>query len=197
MNTEEALREAMSEHVAEVHASPMLGRSVRRRSRRTTLRLRTAGAGLVTAVAAVSAPVAMSLTAGPAVSVGAAPVTNAVTATVTPTETPVVADAGGVVEGVRVGYLPETCDGPGPNDCGIWVGVYGDGDQSLRVDGRLDGRQVAEGTYLDASGKMITRILDDQHGVLVVIGDDAARELGADTVERELRKIAEGLSLAG
>ncbi|MEV4888474.1 PASTA domain-containing protein [Nonomuraea sp. NPDC055795] len=56
MNVEEELREAMTRHVADVHAPPTLGRSVRRARRRHTIRFRTAGAALVTAAVAVTVP---------------------------------------------------------------------------------------------------------------------------------------------
>ncbi|MFI9559863.1 PASTA domain-containing protein [Nonomuraea endophytica] len=57
MNVEEELREAMARHVADVHAPPTLGRSVRRARRRHAIRFRTAGAALVVAAVAVTVPV--------------------------------------------------------------------------------------------------------------------------------------------
>ncbi|MBB5075156.1 PASTA domain-containing protein [Nonomuraea endophytica] len=56
MNVEEELREAMARHVADVHAPPTLGSSVRRARRRHAIRFRTAGAALVTAAVAVTVP---------------------------------------------------------------------------------------------------------------------------------------------
>ncbi|MFD9944072.1 PASTA domain-containing protein [Nonomuraea sp. NPDC059023] len=60
MNVEEELREAMARHVADVHAPPTLGRSVRRARRRHTIRFRTAGAALVTAAVAVTVPAVLT-----------------------------------------------------------------------------------------------------------------------------------------
>lgn len=60
MNAEEALREAMADHVSGVQAPPTLGRAVRRSSRAHTIRFRTAGAALVTAAVAVAAPIALT-----------------------------------------------------------------------------------------------------------------------------------------
>ncbi|GAA1016095.1 hypothetical protein Aple_011800 [Acrocarpospora pleiomorpha] len=193
MNTEHALKEAMAQHVANVHASPMMGRSVRRRSRRATIRLRTAGAALVTATAAVAVPVTMSLTSGPPVSVAATPTPEATDILPAPV-TPEPVTTPFVVEGVSVGYLPQGCDTPG--ECGVWVGVYKDGATTLDQDGRLDGKKVAENTYLN-DGNMIARVLDDTHGVLVVLEPSVAEKLDAATLEAELIKVAEGLTLAG
>ncbi|MFI6501883.1 PASTA domain-containing protein [Nonomuraea typhae] len=60
MNVEEELREAMARQVADVHAPPTLGRSVRRARRRRTVAFRTAGAALVTAAVAVTVPMVLS-----------------------------------------------------------------------------------------------------------------------------------------
>ncbi|MFI6320855.1 PASTA domain-containing protein [Nonomuraea sp. NPDC050556] len=60
MNAEEALREAMAEHVSGVQAPPTLGRAVRRSSRAHTIRFRTAGVALVTAAVAVTVPIALT-----------------------------------------------------------------------------------------------------------------------------------------
>lgn len=64
MKTEDALAEAMSAHVADVHASPFLGGAVRRRRRAHLLRFRTAGAALVTATVALGVPVYLNLISG-------------------------------------------------------------------------------------------------------------------------------------
>jgi hypothetical protein len=60
MKVEDAVAEAMATHVADVHAGPGLGRDVRRRHRARTLRFRTIGAALATAVVAVAVPVALN-----------------------------------------------------------------------------------------------------------------------------------------
>lgn len=60
MSIEEMLKDAMDRHVADVHAAPTLGRSVRRARRAHTVRFRTAGAALVTAAVAVAVPVALN-----------------------------------------------------------------------------------------------------------------------------------------
>ncbi|MFI6293423.1 PASTA domain-containing protein [Nonomuraea sp. NPDC050790] len=57
---EEELREAMARHVADVHAPPTMGRSVRRARRRHVVRFRTAGAALLTAAVAVTVPVVLT-----------------------------------------------------------------------------------------------------------------------------------------
>ncbi|WP_182879623.1 PASTA domain-containing protein [Microbispora sp. H10949] len=64
MNVEEALRDAMAARVAGVQAPPSLGQSVRRRSRRTAVRFRTAGAAVLTAAVAVGVPVALTAQPG-------------------------------------------------------------------------------------------------------------------------------------
>lgn len=60
MNVEEALRDAMAAQVAGAHVSPSLGQAVRRRSRRRTVRFRTAGAAVLTAAVAAGVPVALT-----------------------------------------------------------------------------------------------------------------------------------------
>ncbi|TQS22026.1 PASTA domain-containing protein [Microbispora sp. KK1-11] len=70
MNVEEALRDAMAAQVAGVHASPSLGQSVRRRSRRHVVRFRTAGAAVLTAAVAVGVPVALTVRPDTAPAVG-------------------------------------------------------------------------------------------------------------------------------
>ncbi|WP_157254669.1 PASTA domain-containing protein [Nonomuraea typhae] len=60
MNVEEELREAMARHVADVHAAPAMGRSVRRARRRRAVVFRTAGAALVTAAVAATVPMVLS-----------------------------------------------------------------------------------------------------------------------------------------
>jgi hypothetical protein len=65
MKVEDALAEAMAAHVADVRATPSLGREVRRRNRAHVLRFRTAGAALATALVAVAVP-AMLNSAEPA-----------------------------------------------------------------------------------------------------------------------------------
>ncbi|MEO3856753.1 hypothetical protein [Acrocarpospora sp. B8E8] len=74
-------------------------------------------------------------------------------------------------------------------------GVEKDGATTLDQDGRLDGKKVAENTYLN-DGNMIARVLDDTHGVLVVLEPSLAEKLDAATIEAELIKVAEGLTLA-
>ncbi|GII85471.1 hypothetical protein Ssi03_34610 [Sphaerisporangium siamense] len=66
MNVEEALKEAMSAHVADVRAPAMMGREVRRRSRAHTVRFRVAGAAALTVVAAAAFPAYAALTSGDA-----------------------------------------------------------------------------------------------------------------------------------
>jgi hypothetical protein len=70
MNVEEALRDAMAAQVAGVHASPSLGQTVRRRSRRHVVRFRTAGAAVLTAAVAVGVPVALTARPDTAPAVG-------------------------------------------------------------------------------------------------------------------------------
>ncbi|MEU7863573.1 PASTA domain-containing protein [Nonomuraea sp. NPDC049141] len=65
MKVEDALAEAMAAHVADVQATPSLGRDVRRRHRAHVIRIRTAGAALATALVAVTVP-AMLNSAEPA-----------------------------------------------------------------------------------------------------------------------------------
>ncbi|WP_214325448.1 PASTA domain-containing protein [Nonomuraea sediminis] len=60
MSVEEALKDAMRAHVADVQAAPTLGGAIRRRHRTHVLRFRTAGAALVTAAVAVAVPVALT-----------------------------------------------------------------------------------------------------------------------------------------
>ncbi|MBB5776987.1 PASTA domain-containing protein [Nonomuraea jabiensis] len=60
MTIEDDLADAMAAHVADVQAPPDLGRSVRRRNRSRVVRLRVAGAALVTAAVAVAVPVALN-----------------------------------------------------------------------------------------------------------------------------------------
>ncbi|MEV4582656.1 PASTA domain-containing protein [Nonomuraea jabiensis] len=60
MRIEDDLADAMAAHVADVQAPPDLGRSVRRRNRSRVVRLRVAGAALVTAAVAVAVPVALN-----------------------------------------------------------------------------------------------------------------------------------------
>ncbi|MEV0144625.1 MULTISPECIES: PASTA domain-containing protein [unclassified Nonomuraea] len=60
MKVEDALAEAMERQVAHVQAPPTLGRAVRRRHRAHVIRLRTAGAALLTAAVAVAVPVALN-----------------------------------------------------------------------------------------------------------------------------------------
>ncbi|GAA2215077.1 hypothetical protein GCM10009850_105440 [Nonomuraea monospora] len=64
MTIEDDLAGAMAAHVSSVQAAPDLGRSVRRRHRARTIRLRTAGAALVTAAVAAAVPAAFT---GPSV----------------------------------------------------------------------------------------------------------------------------------
>ncbi|WP_188196996.1 PASTA domain-containing protein [Nonomuraea sp. SYSU D8015] len=66
MKIEDQLADAMAEHVAGAEIPPDLGRAVRRRHRTRVLRLRMAGAALVTAAVAVAVPVAL----GPALPAG-------------------------------------------------------------------------------------------------------------------------------
>ncbi|MEV0596796.1 PASTA domain-containing protein [Nonomuraea cavernae] len=71
MKAEEALAQAMADHVADVQAAPTLGGAVRRGHRAHVVRFRTAGAALVTAAAAVAVPLALNTgqpVAGPAAS---------------------------------------------------------------------------------------------------------------------------------
>ncbi|GII79804.1 hypothetical protein Sru01_47860 [Sphaerisporangium rufum] len=83
MNIEESLRDAMSAEVAEVRAPAGLGSAVRAAHRRRTVRARTAGAGVLTAVVAAGFPISTTLQRGgpdePAVMAG--PATTATTAT--------------------------------------------------------------------------------------------------------------------
>lgn len=65
MKVEDVLAEAMAAHVADVQATPSLGREVRRRHRAHVIRFRTAGAVLATALVAVTVP-AMLNSAEPA-----------------------------------------------------------------------------------------------------------------------------------
>ncbi|MEZ0072929.1 PASTA domain-containing protein [Planotetraspora sp. GP83] len=60
MKVEEALKDAMASQVAGVYASPSMGQSVRRRSRRNVVRFRTAGAALLTVAVAGAVPVYLS-----------------------------------------------------------------------------------------------------------------------------------------
>uniref|UniRef100_UPI0013B3C00D hypothetical protein n=1 Tax=Nonomuraea lactucae TaxID=2249762 RepID=UPI0013B3C00D len=60
MKVEDALAEAMARHVADVQASPALGRAVRRGHRAHVIRFRTAGAALATVAVAVAAPLALN-----------------------------------------------------------------------------------------------------------------------------------------
>lgn len=66
MTVEDALKDAMSAHVADVHAPPSLGRAVRRGHRAHVVRFRTAGAALVTAAVAIAVPITLS-PSGPSV----------------------------------------------------------------------------------------------------------------------------------
>ncbi|MET8146568.1 hypothetical protein ABZU32_40200 [Sphaerisporangium sp. NPDC005288] len=66
MNVEEALKEAMSAHVADVRAPAMMGQAVRRRHRAHLTRFRTAGAAALTVLVAGSFPAYTALTSGPA-----------------------------------------------------------------------------------------------------------------------------------
>ncbi|MFD1537331.1 PASTA domain-containing protein [Nonomuraea guangzhouensis] len=60
MKVEDALADAMATHVADVQATPSLGRDVRRRHRAHVIRFRTAGAALATALVAVAVPVMLN-----------------------------------------------------------------------------------------------------------------------------------------
>lgn len=60
MKVEDALAEAMAAHVADVRATPSLGRDVRRRHRAHVIRFRTAGAALATALIAVAVPAVLN-----------------------------------------------------------------------------------------------------------------------------------------
>ncbi|MFI6602681.1 PASTA domain-containing protein [Nonomuraea sp. NPDC050536] len=60
MNVEDALKDAMRAHVADVQAAPTMGGTIRRRHRTHVLRFRTAGAALVTAAVAVAVPLALT-----------------------------------------------------------------------------------------------------------------------------------------
>jgi hypothetical protein len=205
MNIEEALKDAMANHVADVHASPMMGWSVRRRGRRGVITLRTAAAALVTAAVAAGVPVAMVLVSSPVASVGPAPAVATEVPGDVATQAPgdvalskfdaTAADGTLVLEGVRFGYMPKDCVPGNADKCPVWAAVYQDGATSLEQDGRLSGKRVADDTYL-SDGNMIARVLDDRHGVLVIMTPDSTRTLSPAAVEEELIKIAEGLSLA-
>ncbi|MGJ6962704.1 PASTA domain-containing protein [Streptosporangium sp. G11] len=75
MRLEQELSEAMGEHVASVRAPSTMGAAIRRRARARRIRIRTAGAALVTAAVAAAVPSYVALNAGsqPAVGGPAAP----------------------------------------------------------------------------------------------------------------------------
>ncbi|HUR08174.1 MAG TPA: PASTA domain-containing protein [Nonomuraea sp.] len=60
MKVEDALADAMAAHVADVQATPSLGKEVRRRHRAHVIRFRTAGAALATALVAVAVPAVLN-----------------------------------------------------------------------------------------------------------------------------------------
>jgi hypothetical protein len=78
MKIEDVLSEAMRRHVADVQSPPALGKSVRRRSRSNRLRVRTAGAALLTVAVAGGIPVYLAVTAPPAANSTAASPARAV-----------------------------------------------------------------------------------------------------------------------
>ncbi|WP_405144519.1 peptidylprolyl isomerase [Sphaerisporangium sp. NBC_01403] len=89
MNVEEALKDAMSAHVADVRAPVMMGQAVRRRHRSHVVRFRTAGAAVLTVAVAGAFPAYMALTPdqapqrslnGPAASLPSEPVSSATVA---------------------------------------------------------------------------------------------------------------------
>ncbi|MET8162568.1 hypothetical protein ABZT47_39955 [Sphaerisporangium sp. NPDC005289] len=103
MNVEEALKEAMSAHVADVRAPAMMGQAVRRRHRAHVTRFRTAGAAALTVLVAGSFPAYTALTsghglapnlapaptpAGPAVASSGAPASDTPTALGDPSQAP-------------------------------------------------------------------------------------------------------------
>ncbi|MFI6506541.1 PASTA domain-containing protein [Streptosporangium sp. NPDC050855] len=65
MTLEQELSEAMGEHVADVRASSLMGTRIRRRHRGRRVRVRTAGAALVTVAVAGAVPSYLALTEGP------------------------------------------------------------------------------------------------------------------------------------
>ncbi|GAA0948037.1 PASTA domain-containing protein [Nonomuraea longicatena] len=65
MKIEDVLSEAMRRHVADVQSPPALGTSVRRRSRSHRLRVRTAGAALLTVAVAGGIPLYQAVTTPP------------------------------------------------------------------------------------------------------------------------------------
>ncbi|GGO67971.1 PASTA domain-containing protein [Nonomuraea cavernae] len=75
MKAEEALAQAMADHVADVQASPTLGGAVRRGHRAHVVRFRTAGAALATAAVAVAVPLVLT-TGQPAARPATAPLTT-------------------------------------------------------------------------------------------------------------------------
>ncbi|WP_327043668.1 PASTA domain-containing protein [Microbispora sp. NBC_01189] len=109
MNVEEALRDAMAAQVAGVHAPPSLGQSVRRRSRRTTVRFRTAGAAVLTAAVAVGVPVALTARPGADPIVGglAGPGTGAGAGVTTPVPATPSETGSGDTVAVPVGVVPD------------------------------------------------------------------------------------------
>ncbi|WP_329089898.1 PASTA domain-containing protein [Streptosporangium sp. NBC_01469] len=64
MRLEQELSEAMGEHVASVRAPATMGTAIRRRHRARRIRVRTAGAALVTAAVAAAVPSYVALNAG-------------------------------------------------------------------------------------------------------------------------------------
>ncbi|MFF5212920.1 PASTA domain-containing protein [Streptosporangium sp. NPDC000396] len=110
MRLEEELAEAMQAHVVNVHATPMMGKTIRRRHRTHKIWFRTAGAALVTAAVAGAVPTYLALNAGPApvtpAAQGAQPTGDAVATVV---QEVVVPD----VTGLKVGEATEKLQSAG------------------------------------------------------------------------------------